>query len=296
MTYVNGGAPLHSPWKRSISASCRRPGLLVVAFFLFLFCVPPLAQAADAPLNVNGPPDAEGVYVSTKPEVPLVETAKAAAALPPLAYTPPADHWAQLPLTREILKNGGELRIVMLGDSIVNDTARSNWTFHLNDLYPNVKIIKYTVVRGSTGCKWYRAAGRVAHYVTDLQPHLVMIGGISHGDDTDAILDVIQQIRAVRPTDIVLMTGPFGTVDPRDAEQWKSISDAPADSYRARLAKLAAEEKCEFVDLQRAWGEFIRAGEKPVTDYKRDEVHANRAGEAVLGQILIKYFEPEKKR
>jgi hypothetical protein len=210
----------------------------------------------------------------------------------PVAYKPPADRWAFLPGTREVLKNGGELRIVMLGDSIVNDTARSNWTFHLDEQYPKVKVVKYTVVRGSTGCDWYREPGRVKRYVLDFKPTLVMIGGISHRDNVDAIPDVIRQIRAGSGADVLVMTGPFGHADPNDEAQLRAIAHPAETSYAARLARLARDEKVEFVDLQKVWAEYVRASGRPVAAFKRDAVHANREGEQIVGRILMGYFGP----
>jgi len=46
-------------------------------------------------------------------------------AMEPLQYTPPADRWQFIPKTIQRLRDGGTLRIVMLGDSIVNDTGSS---------------------------------------------------------------------------------------------------------------------------------------------------------------------------
>jgi hypothetical protein len=240
------------------------------------------------------PPDENDVYVMTEPEVPLEETAKTYAAMKPVAYQPPTDRWTFLPRTREVLKNGGDLRIVMLGDSIVNDTARSNWTFHLQGQYPKVKIVKYTVVRGSTGCDWYAAPGRVKRYVLDFKPTLVMIGGISHKEDVDAIRDVIRQIRKGCDADVLVMTGPIGYADPYDDKQWAEISRPAGTSYAARLARLAKDEKVEFVDLRKAWADYVRGSGRPVAAFKRDAVHANREGELVVGRILMRYFGTDR--
>jgi len=45
----------------------------------------------------------------------------------PVTYIPPPEHWQFLPNTMKKLRQGPELRIVMLGDSIVNDTAHSHY-------------------------------------------------------------------------------------------------------------------------------------------------------------------------
>ena len=47
--------------------------------------------------------------------------------MPPGSFTPPPTDWNPLGRTRRLLTTGGELQLVALGDSIVNDTMRSGW-------------------------------------------------------------------------------------------------------------------------------------------------------------------------
>ncbi|HOF87744.1 MAG TPA: hypothetical protein PLZ36_06515, partial [Armatimonadota bacterium] len=49
------------------------------------------------------------------------------ATMPPLGYTPPKDRWQRLAATKRALQRGRSLRVVMLGDSNVNDIASSDW-------------------------------------------------------------------------------------------------------------------------------------------------------------------------
>lgn len=244
------------------------------------------------PASMDRPPDAEGVAVIVSPERSLADTEKIYAAMPPVTYVPPRDRWAHLAKTHKKLRGSGELRVVMLGDSLVNDTSRSNWSFALNALYPKVQIVKFTCVRGGTGCWWYRQPPRIQRYVLDFQPDLVLLGGISHQNDTDSIADVIRQIRKASRAEIVLMTGPFGAVDPNQEAEWQKLLHPAAEDYRARLLALARAEKVAFLDVQQAWGEYVRASGKPVSAFKRDGVHANAEGEQILGHILIRYFAP----
>jgi hypothetical protein len=133
-------------------------------------------------------PDENQVYVVTGPEHSVEEMSAAAREIPPVKYDPPADRWQHLPRTAAALaKPGGELRIVMLGDSIVNDTARSRWGDQLQARYPGCKISVVAVVRGGTGCWWYKEAGRVERYVVPQHPDLLIVGGISQQDDVDSI-------------------------------------------------------------------------------------------------------------
>ena len=168
---------------------------------------------------------ANDAYIIRGNQRTLEEIQKAYAEMPPVRYTPPADRWERLARTKERLLVGGTLRVVMLGDSIVNDTSRSGWDLLVERRHPTCRIEKVTCVRGSTGCWWYKEPGRVKEYVLDHMPDLVIIGGISHRNDIISIRDVIRQIRGSSQADILLMTGAFGQVDPRDEKSWQTISD-----------------------------------------------------------------------
>ena len=92
-------------------------------------------------------PDENEVYVLRDPEHTLEEIAKAYAGMSPVTYRPPEDRWANLPITAAVLCHGeGTLRIVMLGDSIVNDTSRSRWDDLLRKTYPKCRIERTTCV------------------------------------------------------------------------------------------------------------------------------------------------------
>ncbi len=211
--------------------------------------------------------------------------------MPPVQYEPPSSRLNHLPKTRHRLTEGGTLRVVMLGDSIVNDTSRSCWNLLLQREYPNCRIEKITSVRGSTGCWWYKEPGRVKKFVLDHKPELVIIGGISQRGDIDSILEVINQIRSGCGADILLMTGAFGQVNPSDKDQWKKISDPNHFSdYRKGLEKLAIDVEAAFLDMGAAWGEYIRQCGKDLDWFKRDPIHANERGEQILGRILVKYI------
>jgi len=209
----------------------------------------------------------------------------------PVRYSPPPYRWKNLPRTRKLLADRGTLRVVMLGDSIVNDTSRSCWNLLIEKSYPECKIEKITSVRGSTGCWWYKEPGRVKKFVLDHKPDLVMIGGISHRGDIDSIRDVIRRIRAESDADILLMTGAFGNVDPRDDNQWQRISDrAHFSEYRKGLGLLARKTDAAFLDMEAAWAGYIRKSGKDLDFFKRDPIHANERGEQILGRILESYF------
>lgn len=211
--------------------------------------------------------------------------------MPPLQdLPPPADRWELLPETQKKLQHGPTLRIVMLGDSLVNDTSRSAWERLLKAPYPRCEIEKIASVRGSTGCWWYHEPGRVQKYVLDHKPDLVIIGGISPRQDAETLRSVIRQIRAGSRAEVLVMTSGFGRVDPRDDSQWSADIDSNTDTPRSIAQRVAREEKAAFLDMSGAWGRYIRSTDKPLEWFKRDAIHANAYGEQVLGRILARYL------
>ena len=232
----------------------------------------------------------EGVIIRNN-ERTLEQIQKAYAEIPPVQYSPPVERWEKLPKTRKLLTEGGTLRVVMLGDSIVNDTSRSCWNLLVERRHPKCQVEKITCVRGSTGCWWYKEPGRVQKYVLDHKPDLVVIGGISHRNDIESIRDVIRQIRAASQPDILLMTGAFGSTDPRPDDQWQKISDPTRYSdYRRGLETLAGEVGAAFLDMETAWAGYMRDSGKDLASFKRDAIHANAQGEQILGHILANYL------
>jgi alpha-L-fucosidase len=232
----------------------------------------------------------EGIIIRNN-ERTLEQILKAYAEIPPVQYSPPAARWEKLPATRKLLTEGGTLHVVMLGDSIVNDTSRSCWNFIVARRHPKCRIEKTTCVRGSTGCWWYKEPGRVQKYVLDHKPDLVLIGGISHRNDIESIRSVIRQIHEASRPDILLMTGAFGSTDPRQDDPWQTISDPSRyGDYRKGLERLAGEVGAAFLDMEVAWAKYIRDSGKDLASFKRDAIHANAQGEQILGHILANYL------
>ena len=219
----------------------------------------------------------------------LEQILKSYAEIPPVQYSPPAERWDKLPKTGKLLMEGGTLHVVMLGDSIVNDTSRSCWDFIVERRQPKCRIEKITCVRGSTGCWWYKEPGRVQKYVLDHKPDLVMIGGISHRDDVESIREVIRQIQAAAQPDILLMTGAFGSADPL-AKGFLNENGVHSTPYNKGLEKLAGEVGAAFLDMEAAWAKYIRESGRQLDSFKRDPVHANPQGEQILGHILANYL------
>ncbi len=236
---------------------------------------------------------ADDGYIILKNQRTLAEIDQLYARIPPVDCSPPKERWTHLPRTYEKITGGKTLRCVMLGDSIINDTSRSCWNLVVEDRFPACTIVKVTSVRGSTGCWWYKDDDRVKRFVLDHDPDLVIIGGISQRGDIASIREVIGRVRKGGAVDILLLSGVFGRLDPRDGKAWKQISDkAHYSAYRKALAALARETESAYFDMQKPWGEYIRTSGREPGYFKRDVVHANALGEQIIGRLLAAYLSP----
>jgi lysophospholipase L1-like esterase len=229
-------------------------------------------------------------YLFSTPERSLAQIAAIQAEMPAGQFTAPPSDWVPLERTRRLLTEGGELRLLALGDSIVNDTMRSGWVGKLQAAYPKASIKATVYVRGGGGCQHYKEEGRLARHVIPRQPDLVFIGGISQ-KDLASIREVIHQLRAALPAvDILLATGAFGTADPRDPEALAQASHSGTGAYGQALKKLAGEERCAYLDLTTPWAEYIRSAKVHPHLFYRDIVHANEYGEQILAKILMAFW------
>ena len=228
------------------------------------------------------------------------------AGLPPLQIVLPAGRCDHLPRTMEALRAGRPLRIVMLGDSIVNDTSNSAWEVLLERLYPKARIEIISSVRGGTGCQYYQQENRVEQYVIRYKPDLLVIGGISNGFNVEPIRTVIHQVRRQISPEILVLTDPVGVHgDPRawplmmiepgehgDGARQRLVTLGP---YRMGLKEMAAEEAVEYFDMGTLWDGYIAHCGKPYEYYLRDPVHANERGRQILARMLVGFFSPPGK-
>lgn len=251
-------------------------------------------------LKAKWPPDVKTDYKSPEkdysifgtPQRSLEQIAKIQAEMPKGDFTPPKPDWTHLKRTRRILTEGGELHVLAMGDSIVNDTMRSGWLAKLAEAYPKAKIRGTVYVRGGGGCQHYKEEGRIEKNVVPLKPDLMFIGGISQ-KDIESISEVIGQLRAALPdVEILLATGAFGSTDPRDAEAMAKAKHSGTSEYGAALKKLAVEQRCAFLDMTTPWMEYIRSTKLHPHVFYRDRVHANEFGEQILSKILMAFFKP----
>ncbi len=212
--------------------------------------------------------------------------------LPPRTGETPVPPTA-LPRTHARLARGGTLRVVMLGDSIINDTGSSPWELLVERQYPGSRIEVVTSVGGSKGCWYYQEDNRVQRHVLDYQPDLLIIGGLSQRSDMASIQSVIHQVRAAAQPEILLMSGMFGkNADPRTNADSQPNADSHSTAYREGLRALAEEEHAAYFDLSAAWAEYMRGIDTPYKYFMRDAIHANDRGRALAARLIAGCFTP----
>lgn len=213
-------------------------------------------------------------------------------AMDPIKYAPPAGRFVNIPAAMKKLREGGELRMVLLGDSIMGNTSGSLFELLLMRDYPKCKVIKIASLRSSTGCKYYKEENRVQDYVLKHNPDLLVIGGISNGGDAEAVRSVIQQVRAKKPdTEVLLLTPVFGAMRDEHIKTWTREIDTTKPNFRWNMQKVAAEEKCAFFDMTGPWWQYIQDSGKTPGWFMGDAVHANARGQQIIGRLLEMWFK-----
>jgi len=219
--------------------------------------------------------------------------------LPPIRYQPARGRWKFLTRTMAKLRAGRPLRVVLLGDSIANDLGNSHFHLLIERAYPGARITLIPSVRGMTGCGWYQRRGRVRQYVIDYKPDLLIIAGVSHRFDTQAIRSVVRQVREKISPEILVTTGALS--DPRGkAKSPPWLRFATREQARERLARFyadvaAAGEKDRFatLDVRGLWESYLDRSPRPAQWYRRDEVHGNARGKQIMGRLVARFFEPD---
>ncbi len=231
-------------------------------------------------------------------------------ALPPLNFEPPADAFALLPRTAAALREGKPWRVVMLGDSIQNDSFNSVFQSLVKRDYPESKLDFVISVRGSTGCWFYENPENFAEYVAKHKPDLLLIGGISNiraesgtvQENFDAIQRVVEQAQALG-CEVALLSPPH-SVDWRPLDIAKPEAALPAmawseetlDSKGIRRLRwtlfrdLAQECGIAFWNITVPMVDYVAASCKPHDWFNRDTVHNNDRGKQIIGRVLQCYF------
>lgn len=205
-----------------------------------------------------------------------------------VGYVPPQGRFRFIQKTMAKLRGDGSCKMVVLGDSLIQDTMASNFDKLLQADNPRCRLEAIGSTRSGTGCAWYRQENRLDEYVFRYDPmDLLVIGGISHGKNPEVVRDVIRQVRARHPEQEILVISPIfstGVVEDR------LRLNPDRDPFRQALAKIAEEERCAYFDMQKPICEYINASGKVPGWFMRDGCHSNARGQWIIAQLMRRWF------
>ena len=238
------------------------------------------------------------------------------AAKAPLDFAPEGDWTVLLPRTMDALKTGKPWRVVMLGDSIIQDTFHSQFHALVKREFPKSDVEWILSMRGGTGCWHYCLAENFYPYVVDHKPDLLVIGGISNWAEhdeknrkdvgptgSDAMLRVAKLARERLGCEVLVVNQPLHC----DRRPRPAMADAseplPKMPFSAQwLGKLMPRleydmlrKRCEAAKIQ-WWDELVPcyswlfASGLPFEWYSRDTVHSGELGKQIVGRVMLGYF------
>lgn len=219
-----------------------------------------------------------------------------------LDYEPQDNRLVFLPQTLQRLQNGDRIRVVMLGDSIVQDTGNSPLDLFLERIYPESTVELIVSTRGGTGVSFYK--NNVQESILDYEPDLLVIGGISNGPDQDLEINyqsIIDQVRAAGLTEILILSrawspscqNPFFSPGVTELDLDLDNNDpSQLSTLRGRLLQVANNNGIAFLDMEGISSEFIfgPALSIPYDYWMRDCVHSNDFGKMIQGRELELFF------
>jgi len=213
--------------------------------------------------------------------------------LPPISALPASEGANLTPKTFQAMKTGVPWRVVMLGDSIINDTFNSNFQSIIKRSFSKSNMKFICSVKGGAGCWHYQKQDEFDTYVKDLKPDLLIIGGISN-NDIDAIRRVVIMSQEQIGCEIILTTGPLGDdlrkYDEKNRKQNLPKQFIPPIESVLLKQKLAAELNVGFVDLATQWYNYLGNSQKPWQWFNRDHVHGNDRGKQIVGRLFDHCF------
>lgn len=206
------------------------------------------------------------------------------ASFPPLAVEPAEDRWELLPRTHAAFASGDALRVVMLGDSIINDIGNSVFELPLKAAQ-GVDWQVIASVRGSTGCGYY--VNNLDAFVHAYDPDLVIIGGRSQTAD---IADIETVVNRLAPRyDVLLMSA--GWAAAKDGIiRWQSSLPPQPGEYGDHLQSIATRQGVALFDLEGILQAYANKHDFDCRQTLRDPVHCNDLGRAFYGTVLTTWF------
>ena len=245
------------------------------------------------------------------------------AKLPPVGFRPEGDMTTLIPRTMEALRTGRPWRVVMLGDSIQQDSFHSQFHALVKREFPRSDVEWILSMRGGTGCWHYILAENFFPYVVDHKPDLLVIGGVSnyheHSDKpngrdvgptgSDAMVRVAKLARERLGCEVLIVNSPLH-VDYRPHEDGDTAEGRPLpkmgfssrqiglaeglESGYGELRRMCAGAKIQWWDAYVPCYSWLFASGLPWQYCSRDYVHSGELGKQVIGRILLSYFTSGK--
>ncbi|MGI6495920.1 MAG: SGNH/GDSL hydrolase family protein [Kiritimatiellia bacterium] len=243
------------------------------------------------------------------------------AKLPPLEFTPTEDFTRLLPRTMEAFQTGRPWRVVMLGDSIVQDTFHSQFHALVKRAFPQSNVEWILSMRGGTGCWYYILADNFYSYVVDHRPDLLIIGGISNArkhDETplgrdvgptgpEAMVRVAKLARERLGCEALIVNNPLA-VDYRPYDAADPDAPLPKMSFNVHHFEMIRDQGWDYGRLKNLcdgagipwWDAFVPCydwlfrSELPFGHFSRDAVHSGELGKQIIGHVMLRYFTSGK--
>lgn len=222
------------------------------------------------------------------------------ATVPPIPFEPAADKHRLIPKTMARLRASETIRVVMLGDSISQDTCHSYYDLLVEKMYPGADLQLVPSIDGSKGCWYYLDDDLFQSHVVDQKPELLMVGTASEHHGIGPVEEFLERARAELDCEVMVVSGPMGD-DFRVPDDDMSDVACRARDHVPRRRAFAAEQKelcarlgVEYLDLSNAWLDYLAASGKPYHWFHRDAGHANDRAKQVLARFMERYFAPAK--
>ena len=229
--------------------------------------------------------------------------------LPYLDYAVDKDSWAKAPNAKTALKVAKEYTVVLLGDSIMNDSYCGMFTALAQKAFPDTKIRFVISVRGSTGCWYYHEKDHFGEYVAKYKPDLVIIGGISNylgpnrhtfQEAEDDMVETIGRCKAIG-AEVIVCTPPPSYEFRTSAEakpfdrallrEGATLNGKPFTCLEQEYERRAvARTGVQLWDLTVGPCETIARSGKPLDWFKRDGAHNDDRGKQLIAQMFGEYF------
>lgn len=194
--------------------------------------------------------------------------------------------------TLEALRGGGELTILLLGDSVSNDMANGNFQLLLERHFQGSRVTLLNKVGSGAGAKAFLENDRIGDMIAEHEPDLVMFGGISNTvKDIPAIRRLAARVKEHGETEFLVFSGTM--LMPRYWENYQR-SLASRTPYRDAIRQAAEETGFGFCDLGGAWETYAQSCGKPVGFFRRDHHHANERGKQAYAHLLAAYLVQAK--